>query len=96
MDADIKARLVQAAEQIARERGFVPESEEAMDEFLVANAAAIGQRAIDLQLDMFVKFKQHQEQITRLLSASIYHEIRRTHKVDAIITSLDEEQFAKY
>jgi hypothetical protein len=76
MPADAQARLIEAATAVMKEQAFVPASESELKDWLLANAVAVGQRAIDLQLDMFVKYKKHQREIDSAISESVYYRIR--------------------
>lgn len=75
---DVKARLIEAATELISEQEFVPLSERDLELWMAKNAATIGQRAIDLQLDMFVKYKARQREVDSIISASVYRKIRVT------------------
>lgn len=73
---DVKARLIEAATELMAEREFVPLSARDLELWMAKNAEVIGQRAIDLQLDMFVKYKARQCKIDSIISKAVYREIR--------------------
>jgi hypothetical protein len=79
---DVKAYLIQAAAQVAKEQGFCPESQEASDTWFRANAVAIGDRARDLQIELLNKltaesgyYRGTRDRVCRILAAKIWEEV---------------------
>lgn len=86
---DVKAYLIQAATEVAKEQGFCPEDQEASDAWFRANAQAIGQRAQDLQVNLINKlcadsgyYKGTRARVAGLLAAKVWEEVnvREVHR----------------
>lgn len=73
---DVHAYLLQAATELIAEQGFVPLSQRDLELWLAARAELIGQRALDLQVAMFVKYLERQD-VVAAVSESVYRQIRR-------------------
>jgi len=73
---DVKAYMTQAATEIAKEQGFVPENENVMTEWLMTNRVAICERASKLMWALLEKMKQ--PEVTSVLSASTWARVRNS------------------
>jgi hypothetical protein len=74
---DVAAYLIEAAQIIAKEQGFTPESEIESARWMRANMRAIAAKASELQIDTYNRFSENQETVTKIMAAKVWGDIRR-------------------
>lgn len=74
---DIKARLIQAATEVMSEQEFTPLTARDLEIWMTRNAEAIGQRARELQMQMFEKYLKNQGAVDSAICQATYRQIRR-------------------
>lgn len=74
---DVEAYLVEAAANVAKKQGFVPETPERAKQWMAQNIVEVAKEAMRLQEQTFLKFLKNQDLVTDLYTAKTWSRQRK-------------------